>query len=230
MRRLTPEQRQFIIDNGGSMSFRAIARMIGVDIKTAVRIGRSAGHSGGPLPVRITDAEAAYITAHHLTSPVAHIARHLNRSRSTVERWMRNRDMPVMVTPRVSADDYILANWRRMTDAQLAAQTGRTVDGIAHARRRLGLKRDQQQICRIVREATRAAKAIDARPVDQALKAADYLAAFDRTPVFRISDDGRPHPKGTMWRYGTVRLTTEEMIAKAKRKGFDPDEWRRLAA
>ena len=232
MTRLTNEVRQFIINNAGKMSFRAIARHTGADIKTVSRIARQHGLAGGVRPQHITEDEAAYIVAHHLTMPVAHIARQLNRSRSTVERWMRNRDMPVMISGRgdLAGDDYIMANWTRMTDAQLAEQLGRTADGIASSRRRLGLKRDQRQICRIVREATRAATVIDARPMDEALKAADYLAAFDRTPVFRIDDKGRPCSAGKMWRYGTTRLTTDQMMAKATRKGFDPHQWRRLAA
>lgn len=47
-------------------------------------------------------------------------------------------------------------------------------------------------------------------------------------PVYRCRDDGRPDQRGSYWRYGRLVLTPAEIVARAQRKGFDPDAWQRI--
>lgn len=56
--------------------------------------------------------------------------------------------------------------------------------------------------------------------------AANYLR---RTcPVYRCRGDGQQDQRGKHWRYGRSVLTPDEMVSLARRKGFDPDSWRRI--
>jgi hypothetical protein len=47
--------------------------------------------------------------------------------------------------------------------------------------------------------------------------------------VYRCTETGRADPKGKFWRFGNAVLTPDELIARAERKGWDPEEWRRVA-
>lgn len=58
--------------------------------------------------------------------------------------------------------------------------------------------------------------------------AADYLRR--RSPVYRCGPTGAFNPKGGFWRAGMAILTPDELIERARRHGYDPDQWRRIAA
>lgn len=49
-------------------------------------------------------------------------------------------------------------------------------------------------------------------------------------PTYRCRENGQADPTGDFWRYGRVVLTPDEMIERAKRHGYEPDAWRKLAA
>lgn len=60
-------------------------------------------------------------------------------------------------------------------------------------------------------------------------QAVDHLRRFGA--VYRCNDRGGAVDKGgTHWRRGSAVLTDGEVIDRAKRLGFDPDGWRKLAA
>lgn len=75
------------------------------------------------------------------------------------------------------------------------------------------------------------AKKADTRPAPpsdrHAEAAADHLRRF--APVFRCTSGGRADQKGDWYCFGRTLLTPQELIARAKRKGFDPDAWQRVA-
>lgn len=49
-------------------------------------------------------------------------------------------------------------------------------------------------------------------------------------PVYRCRPDGQQSERGTHWHYGrNTILTDAEIIARAERRGFDPDGWKRVA-
>jgi choline dehydrogenase-like flavoprotein len=62
----------------------------------------------------------------------------------------------------------------------------------------------------------------------RAEEAAQYLRRY--TFVFRCHSGGCAAQNGLFWRYGNTVLTTAELIARAKRHGFNPDAWREIAA
>lgn len=232
---VTATERAFILERYGKVPARHIAQETGRTERTIRKVARAAGLTNPDVSKwKISSQEADFILANYQTMPSCEMARQIDRPRQTICDWFRRRRLTAVSARRdVSGDEqFVKANWLTMTDAQLGAKIGRTVDGIAKLRSRLGLIRSRQAgtYCRIVRETTRLIRTADNRPLDAAQRAADYLASFDRTPVFRIDDKGQPSPKGKLWRYGCTRLTTDEMMAKAARKGFDPDAWRRLAA
>jgi hypothetical protein len=60
-------------------------------------------------------------------------------------------------------------------------------------------------------------------------EAAQYLRR--RFPsVHHCTESGAADPKGKFWRVGLKVLTAEDLVAKAQARGWDPDEWRRIAA
>lgn len=58
--------------------------------------------------------------------------------------------------------------------------------------------------------------------------AANYLRRT--APVWRCRSDGQFDHRGNNWRFGRAVLTGEDLIERARRKGFDPDAWRRIGA
>jgi transposase len=49
--------------------------------------------------------------------------------------------------------------------------------------------------------------------------------------VFRCTKSGTADQKGSLWRVGNAQpLTPDELLAKARRWGWDPDAWQRIAA
>jgi transposase len=66
--------------------------------------------------------------------------------------------------------------------------------------------------------------------VDMSLagRAADYLRP--RWPSHRCTEDGQQDINGSFWRFGSAILTGDEVIARAERRGFDPQAWARIAA
>lgn len=59
-------------------------------------------------------------------------------------------------------------------------------------------------------------------------RAADHLRRW--TFVFRCTEGGAADREGEFWRYGNRVMTGPELVERAKRHGFDPDEWRVVPA
>lgn len=239
---ITEAEIEFIRANRAGMSIAALAkaldrtdRCVSMHIK-ALGLAR-------PHVKPLTEQQIAFVRDNAATMSQRHIAREIGCSQDAVGRLCKRLGLANrkagLNTITDAEREFISANWQTMTDEEMGAHLGRTACSVENQRLKMHLKREPKRppakptapgACRMVRDQTRAARSIDHRPTDTAVKAADYLASFDRTPVFRIDENGKPSAKGKLWRYGTARLTTDEMMAKAYRKGFDPDAWRRLAA
>lgn len=239
---ITADEITFIRDSRATMTIPQMAAKLGC---TERSISLHIARMGLAKPVKepLTVEQHEFVRANAGTMPQHEIGKHIGRSQDSVRRLVKRMGLHGRKANAnsVSGDehDFIRANWLNMSDAQMAERLGRTICAVQCQRQKLGLKRASIRpavkatapgACRMVREQTRAARGSYNRATDTADRAAEYLASFDRTPVFRIGADGKPHLKGNLWRYGTTRLTTDEMMAKATRKGFDPDWWRRLAA
>lgn len=66
------------------------------------------------------------------------------------------------------------------------------------------------------------------RDMTHAGQAADYLRRFG--PVVRCNAGGQYDPTGPCWRRGSTILSADEVIARARRQGFNPDAWREVRA
>lgn len=47
--------------------------------------------------------------------------------------------------------------------------------------------------------------------------------------VYHCTETGRADPKGKFWRVGSAVLRPDELIERAYSKGWDPEQWRRVA-
>lgn len=74
----------------------------------------------------------------------------------------------------------------------------------------------------------RLAVVMDNRDDSEASRAQSYLQRF--YPVWRCKEDGTFDPKGSHFRCDGITRTQEEMIERAVRKGWQRDDWRRIAA
>ena len=130
--------------------------------------------------------------------------------------------------------------------AELARHYGVSVTTIKRWQSLKGLKRGTGYWTREKADTVRSAPKSKAGPVDrphmdhsQAGLAASFLRR-DRWIVFRCNADGRavdtlrgngkPNPDASHWRCGTAVCTDDELIARAKRRGWNPDAWQQVAA
>lgn len=159
--------------------------------------------------------------------PLREQARLHGVSRTTAHRWRREvgyTGAGGTIGAWSERDLYLLrTNFKAMTYTQLSELLGRSSLAIRVKANSIGLKKAQGNFSR------------DSRAVfhgQRAQGAADMAAQHLRrdAPVFRCDADGAANPKGKCWRFGTIVLTEDEMIAKAERKGWRQDAWRELAA
>lgn len=52
-------------------------------------------------------------------------------------------------------------------------------------------------------------------------QAADHLRCATRAPVYRCWNTGRANPKGDWWRLGNVVLSADQLLERAKSKGWE---------
>lgn len=58
-------------------------------------------------------------------------------------------------------------------------------------------------------------------------EAAQHLRRW--AAVYRCAETGRAEANGTHWRIGNAIVSPSELIERAERRGWDPEEWRRVA-
>lgn len=134
-----------------------------------------------------------------------------------------------------------------MHRAELARHYGVTYNTLCEVCQRLGVVPIRQseaerrevrlRTCAVARAAKplsprlktqfKASSVTDHRPKTNTDLAADYLRRF--THVYRCNERGMPDHKGTHWRYGVSVKTPDELIERARDKGWNPDEWRMCA-
>lgn len=115
-------------------------------------------------------------------------------------------------------------------DADSYARGGRTISNVRLAHIPITLRGEYRRLVRSKRMSAAEASAAVLAMVDAhyAPQAVDFMRRF--APVNRCMADGTPHPDGDHYRYGVVVKTAAEFVATARRKGWSPDEWRRLVA
>ena len=180
------------------------------------------------------DPYATFIRMNVETMNYARMAAALGASTDNVRDWcLANGCARPHRWQRLSDEEkaFIRTNWRTMSDATLAARLdGRSKTSIAEFRMREGLKRTHRVNSAQPWRQGQAKRAMEAQPPKDVIDlAAEHVARHDRVPVFRIDATGHPTKRGTDWRYGTTRLTTEQLMAKATRKGFDASIYRAAA-
>jgi hypothetical protein len=146
-------------------------------------------------------------------------------AKATVIRWRKRRGAVPKAQPDAWSERelYLLrTNFNSMTYAQLCeALPGRSALAIKARANGMGLKKASGNFAR-----DRGPRFDGQHSKGIADMAAQHLRR--EAPVFRCDADGAPNPKGKCWRYGNAVLTEAEMIAKAERKGWKPDEWKTI--
>lgn len=160
------------------------------------------------------------------------IAARYGVSRETITKWRREAALSKGARPGWSAEEdaYLTAHYRTAAMPDIAEHLGRSVNAVKSRARALGI---QVSTFRQHFGFTRDRKPnVSGRVQSSADMAAGFIRAHDRAAVYRTNQDGAPNPKGDHWKYGygSLVLTEDELIAKAERKGWRADEWKRLAA
>lgn len=157
---------------------------------------------------------------------------HYKISRSTLTLWRR--ETAIAEGRRVpwsdEDDNYLRANYGRSAIADVASYLGRSPESTKSRARFLGIQR-RRTPPQLWKTSDRMPK-VSGRVKGVADMAAEFIRGYDRVAIYRCDPDGRPNPKASHWKYGfgSVVLTENELLAKAERKGWSPDEWKRLAA
>lgn len=124
--------------------------------------------------------------------------------------------------------EYVRAHYATGSLEDMAAKLGRSVHAIAGMANQLGVRR-QRNAGWFNRDRK---PNVSGRVQSFADMAAAFIRAHDRTAIYRCDSDGQANPKGGHWKYGhgSLVLTEAELFAKAERKGWQRDEWKKLAA
>lgn len=171
--------------------------------------------------------------AKHMTR--AELCAHYGASDSQIDRRLHQLGIKAKKHPtshRLVLPENYREQLRTMTNAQLELEWGVVERTIQYIRAAEGIRspghvapvRGQARIARMSVSAT--------VPSETADLAARHLQRKGYVPVCRMTvfnTRGVRHERDT-WMVGRVEMATSEMVDLAKRKGFDPDEWRVLAA
>lgn len=105
--------------------------------------------------------------------------------------------------------DWLITRWRKETGIR---GPGRRPDKRPSARRNF-----RQAPISVKRDTSVAGRAVD-----------ECLQKLGR--IFRCDADGTANPKGTHWNRNGFILTDDDVIQRARRNGWSPDDWERIAA
>lgn len=180
----------------------------------------------------------------HVWAPVETSAQLCKRYRSsdlTVARWRRETGIaapkyshvaagkpPNGNKPRVIPDGFAKAA-QTMTRSQLAKHFGAGETTIKRWAKEAGVKLPTGRPRAASKNGWGHSKVvvIDTRDNSLASRAQSFLQRF--YPVWRCNEDGTFNPAGSHYRCDGITRTADEMIERARRKGFDENRWR-LAA
>lgn len=171
------------------------------------------------------------------TTSLEALADHYGRGIATVRQWAA---LHGLSRPRGShlpsnRPNPLPANFAQMqagyTIQQLMAHYRVGRDVMRRWMKEAGIKRDRfQQPLRMVKPNAYATAPVD-RPHRDASRAGMAASFMQRQGwiVYRCDDMGRQLADGPKWRCGTVTITDADLIARAERKGWDADAWKRVA-
>jgi hypothetical protein len=163
------------------------------------------------------------------------ICRRYGVSDPVVARWRREAYGASGVRVLWSAEDdaYLRQHYGTSRTADIAVALDRTLLSVRKRVKTLGLRVTRAPAFKQHFSFTRDRKPnVSGRVQSSADMAASHIRAHDRTAVYRCDRDGHPDPKGDHWKYGygSVVLTEDDLFTKAERKGWQADEWKKLAA
>lgn len=136
----------------------------------------------------------------HATMDVCSLARHYNACKTVVRRWS--------------------------VEAGIARKHGETIRRPAS----VAFERQAPERPKPARTGKQKFSPVDRARIDtsSAGMAADFLRRFG--PVVRTDAAGRFKGDGDHWRRGSRIMTAGDVVERARAMGFDPDEWKRVAA
>lgn len=116
------------------------------------------------------------------------------------------------------------ADARNMNAIQLASRYGKAVDTVRRWARECGITLMPVHI-RFRRALPR--QAVDNRDTTLVGRAAKFLQSYGN--IYRCNEKREQDIAGQFWNRGGFLLTDEEVISRAERLGWSPDEWRKVA-
>lgn len=165
-------------------------------------------------------------------------ADHYGVGHMAVKRWRREMGLTRSRAPGINATP-----WSPEDEAKLIDLIGG--HGIAHICKALGRKETSVRLKakqlghRIVNPNPKRGGGSSApryfmdgvRHVTTADLAAAHIRAHDRTCVYRCNEKGLQDARGSLWKYGfgSLRLTEDELLMKAERKGWSRSEWEKVS-
>jgi hypothetical protein len=138
-----------------------------------------------------------------LTMTGRELARHYNRDTKTVFRWLREAGI------RPAPFNYSACSKRQWQDNPPRQRRPKSI-GIRVPKPKITL------VSKMPRDTTLSGQA------------ADHLRKW--AAVYRCDPDGRPNQSGSCWHYGMLVLSTDQLMERARNKGWNPSEWEMLAA
>ncbi|UIJ43705.1 hypothetical protein LZK98_11450 [Sphingomonas cannabina] len=160
---------------------------------------------------------------------VPQLKAHYGVGENTITRWRKLTGI-VRMGPVVRAlpEDFArLANYK--TRGDLAKHYAVSADTVTRWRRAAGLPRFPVTSAVHFRgPGLSTALTRGRRDETLAGRAVDHLRRYG--PVYRCREDGEPDFAGRFWNRGGHVLTDDDVIQRARRLGFDPDDWKRLAS
>jgi hypothetical protein len=136
----TDEEDAYLIKHASTMTYAQMAKALHRDMVTVRARCQVLGVGRAPYPSSSVEAQA-YVQANYKTMMNKHIAAHLGVSIACV-RGMAKR-MGLSKVPRWSGgdDQFIMDNWQKMSDAEMATSLTRTENAVELRRLGMGLLR-----------------------------------------------------------------------------------------
>lgn len=244
-RKWTVEELYFARDNRHKMTHKELAEILGrtlCSVRGCLYEERwlDVEKAGAASPKKWTEDEVMLVIKQYHNIGAKEIAGIVGRTEEEVDAKAASVGLVRPRTPwQPHEDEYLRKSYASMPSPMIGKALGRTAESVRCRAKLLGVtsptgryrpnrkKRNDRASMRSLSPAP-----LDTGPKDCLDDAAAYVRCKDGTQVYRCDKSGVPMRGGAYFKYGfgSLILTSEELMAKAERKGYNPKAWQELAA